>query len=79
MPQTNPPTVRYADLDRLSGELLPGRILLSTVGGRSGTKTAEACRHEHYLGTAGLLGTGLLAEPEHTAKTCVPIQFTDGK
>ncbi|WP_141577865.1 hypothetical protein [Actinomadura sp. WMMA1423] len=79
MPQKNSPTVRYADLERLSGELLPERMLLSTAGGRSGTKTAEACRYEHYMGTAGLLGTGLLAEPEHTAKTCVPILYHDGK
>src|SRR5690606_5242756 len=31
MSQTNPRKITYADLDRLSGEVLPGRLLLSAV------------------------------------------------
>lgn len=40
MSQTNPQTFSYAELDRLSGEVLPERTLLSTLlaGGDNGSK-----------------------------------------
>ncbi|MGI5326417.1 hypothetical protein [Actinomadura nitritigenes] len=41
MSQTNPQTFSYAELDRLSGEVLPERAVLSTLlagGGDNGSK-----------------------------------------
>jgi hypothetical protein len=73
MPQTKFSTLTYTDLDRLSGETLPGRLLLSAASGRSGSDIAYACQYVHYSGTSGILETGLLAEPEHTTVTCVPV------
>jgi len=72
MSTTNPHKLTYADLDGLRGEVLPGRLLLSAVGHGSG-EVAYACQYIHSAGTSGLLGTGLLAEPEHTTQTCIPV------
>ncbi len=76
MSQTNPHKITYADLDRLSGEVLPGRLLLSAVGrGGGGTEAVYACQYTHSAGTSGLLGTGLLAQPEQTTLTCFPVSI----
>ena len=53
MSQTNPRKITYADLDRLSGEVLPGRLLLSAVGrGGGGTEAVYACQYTHSAGTS---------------------------
>lgn len=78
MSQTNPHTFTYPELDRLSGEVLPGRLLLSATGHGSDTEVVYACQYTHDAGTAGLLGTGLLAEPERTSMVCVPVVVTHG-
>ncbi|WP_378296539.1 hypothetical protein [Actinomadura sediminis] len=59
----------YADLDRLSGEVLPGRLALS---GGGDTIIFYACQATYSPGTTGVLGTGLLAQPPHSSLTCVP-------
>ncbi|MWA00642.1 hypothetical protein F8568_009675 [Actinomadura sp. LD22] len=43
MSQTNPHTFSYAELDRLSGEVLPERAVLSTLlsGGDNGNKNTN--------------------------------------
>ncbi|MEU8798673.1 hypothetical protein [Spirillospora sp. NPDC048819] len=73
MGQTNPQNLTYADLDRLSGQLLPGRLLLSAVGQGGHTEAVYACQYTHSAGTTGVLGTGLLAEPERTTAVCFPV------
>ncbi|TDC66366.1 hypothetical protein E1200_16855 [Actinomadura sp. GC306] len=81
MGQTNPQKLTYADLDRLSGEVLPGRLLLSAAGpgpgggGGGGTDVVYACQYTHSAGTSGLLGTGLLAQPATTTLTCFPVSI----
>ncbi|QFG24434.1 hypothetical protein [Actinomadura sp. WMMB 499] len=66
----NPQRLTYADLDRLAGEVLPHRLALSAGGGD--TTVLYACQATYSAGTLGLLGTGLLAQPEHSTLTCVP-------
>ncbi|TDD92156.1 hypothetical protein E1293_01190 [Actinomadura darangshiensis] len=73
MTQKNPHALTYAELDRLSGEVLPGRLLLSAAGHGSDTDVVYACQYDHDAGTTGLLGTGLLAEPERTSMVCIPV------
>ncbi|GAA0581659.1 MULTISPECIES: hypothetical protein [Actinomadura] len=75
MSQTTPHKLSYADLDRLSGEVLPGRLVLSSAGGGGGggTDAVYACQYWHSAGTSGLLGTGLLAQPEETTLSCIPV------
>lgn len=77
MSHTHPRTLTYADLDRFSAEILPGRLLLSAMappggGGDGDTTVVYACQATHSPGTAGLLGTGLLAQPGYSSLTCVP-------
>ena len=76
MSTAQPHTVSYAELDRLSPEVLPPRLLLSTLapqGGGDGTTTITyACQATYSHGTTGLLGTGLLAQPAYSTMTCVP-------
>ncbi|HEY8481729.1 MAG TPA: hypothetical protein VIL71_18030 [Spirillospora sp.] len=72
MSTTTTHRITDADLDGLWGEVLPTRVLLSAVGHGPGA-IAYACQYTHSPGTLGLLGTGLLAEPEYTTRTCVPI------
>ncbi|OLT31752.1 hypothetical protein BJF79_00835 [Actinomadura sp. CNU-125] len=76
----------YADLDRLTGEILPRRVALSAgmsapghdaAGGHGGggdgdTVIAYACQATSSSGTTGILGTGLLAQPAHSTLTCMP-------
>ncbi|WP_067794258.1 hypothetical protein [Actinomadura formosensis] len=78
MGQTNSHTLTYADLDRLSGEVLPGRLLLSAPGHGGSIDAVYACQYTHSAGTTGLLGTGLLAEPEQTTATCFPVVVRPG-
>jgi hypothetical protein len=66
----------YAELDRLEGEVLPGRILMSTVGappehGHQAT-VFYACQSAYFDETPGLLETGLLAQEARSTITCVP-------
>ncbi|MBE1530897.1 hypothetical protein [Actinomadura algeriensis] len=76
----NSDELTYADLDRLSGEILPRRIALSVGMSAGGEKTADdgdtiiayACQSTYSSGTTGVLGTGLLAQPAHSTLTCVP-------
>ncbi|MFG2006315.1 hypothetical protein ACGFNU_44935 [Spirillospora sp. NPDC048911] len=64
------------ELDGLSAEVLPGRVLMSTItpspvlGDR--TEVFYACQTTHYYGTPGLLGIGLLAQEARTSTTCMP-------
>lgn len=78
MSQTNPHTLTYADLDRLSGEVLPGRLLLSATGNGGDLHAVYACQYTHSAGTSGVLGTGLLAESARTTTTCFPVVVTHG-
>jgi hypothetical protein len=67
----------YDELDRLTGEVLPDRMLMSVPalsmgdGGR-GVTVFYACQATWSGGTPGLLGTGLLAQPPNSTMTCVP-------
>lgn len=72
MSDTHPRTFSYADLDRLAPEVLPERLLLSTGGGGGSTTIVYACQATYSPGTAGLLGTGLLAQAPYSSMTCVP-------
>ncbi|TDD94628.1 hypothetical protein [Actinomadura rubrisoli] len=78
MSHPHPQTLTYADLDRLDAEVLPGRLLLSTAmpqGGGHGsgdTTIVYACQATYSPGTAGVLGTGLLAQAPYSSLTCVP-------
>ncbi|TDE38698.1 hypothetical protein [Actinomadura sp. 6K520] len=77
MTPTRTRTLSYAELDRLTPEILPERLLLSTAlprgGDGSGTTTiVYACQATYSSGTTGLLGTGLLAQPASSTLTCVP-------
>ncbi|MCP9954081.1 hypothetical protein LUW76_37550 [Actinomadura madurae] len=78
MSATNPHTLSYADLDRLSGEVLPGRLLLSAAGHGGDLDAVYACQYTHSAGTSGVLDTGLLAEPERTTVTCFPVVVHHG-
>ncbi|TDC56014.1 hypothetical protein E1281_09320 [Actinomadura sp. KC345] len=72
---TPPHSVSYADLDRLTPEVLPARLLLSALapqGGGDGTTITYACQATYSHGTTGLLGTGLLAQPAYSTMTCIP-------
>ncbi|SNS06524.1 hypothetical protein [Actinomadura mexicana] len=74
MSPSNPQQLTYAELDRLSGEVLPRRLALSTRtgGGEGDTEVFYACQATQSAGTSGLLGTGLLAEAPTSTVTCVP-------
>ncbi|WP_433477561.1 hypothetical protein ACQPZP_11170 [Spirillospora sp. CA-142024] len=78
MSASNPRHLTYAELDRLTAEVLPRRLLLSAVmgGGHRGhdgqSEVYYACQATQSAGTTGLLGTGLLAEAPHSTMTCVP-------
>ena len=75
MSASNPHQLTYAELDRLTAEVLPRRLLLSAVmkGGHGGqSEVYYACQATQSAGTSGLLGTGLLAEAPHSTMTCVP-------
>ncbi|MQY06955.1 hypothetical protein [Actinomadura macrotermitis] len=64
------------ELDRMAGELLPERTLMSLVPSPSGPKrdvqVFYACQSTYEEGTSGLLSTGLLAQGARTTMTCVP-------
>lgn len=66
----HPHRFTYAELDRLTGEVLPQRFAMS--GGGGDTVVFYACQATYSAGTTGLLGTGLLAQPPHSTLTCVP-------
>jgi hypothetical protein len=69
------PQLTYADLDRLTADVLPRRLLLSGLmhtGSGDDTEVYYACQATNSEGTPGLLGTGLLAEAPHSTMTCVP-------
>ncbi|TDC82671.1 hypothetical protein [Actinomadura sp. 7K507] len=75
MTTSRPHAVSYAELDRLTPEVLPGRLLLSALapqGGDGSTTVTYACQATYSPGTTGLLGTGLLAQPAYSTMTCVP-------
>ncbi|MEU4825840.1 hypothetical protein ACLQ2P_20595 [Actinomadura citrea] len=75
MSPSNPQKLTYAELDRLTGEVLPRRFALSAGngGGDGGdTEVFYACQATQSAGTSGLLGTGLLAEAPTSTVTCVP-------
>ena len=74
MSPSNPQKLTYAELDRLTGEVLPRRFALSvrTGGGGGDTQVFYACQATQSAGTSGLLGTGLLAEAPTSTVTCVP-------
>ncbi|MEV0665297.1 hypothetical protein ACIBI3_30945 [Actinomadura luteofluorescens] len=74
MSSSNPQRLTYAELDRLTGEVLPRRFALSTRPGGGGghTQVLYACQATQSAGTTGLLGTGLLAEPPSSTLTCTP-------
>ncbi|GGT91404.1 hypothetical protein [Actinomadura citrea] len=76
MSPSNPQKLTYAELDRLTGEVLPRRLALSAGngGGDGGgdTEVFYACQATQSAGTSGLLGTGLLAEAPTSTVTCVP-------
>ncbi|GAA2630804.1 hypothetical protein SMC26_23525 [Actinomadura fulvescens] len=64
------------ELEGLSGEVLPERVLMSVIvpspvrGQR--TEVFYACQTTHYHGTSGILGTGLLAQEPRETTTCIP-------
>jgi hypothetical protein len=65
----------YADLDRLSGELLPERSVLSTVVSVPGGATAmlSSCQAITYPGSPGLLAAlGLGVQQPYTTMVCTP-------
>ncbi|GGQ07685.1 hypothetical protein BKA00_007412 [Actinomadura coerulea] len=76
MSSSNPPRLTYAELDRLTAEVLPRRLALSarTGGGHHGgdTEVFYACQATQSAGTSGLLGTGLLAEAPTSTVSCIP-------
>lgn len=76
MSDTHPRPLSYADLDALRPEVLPGRLALSTLapadGGGGTTTVVYSCQATYSPGTAGLLGTGLLAQAPYSSLTCVP-------
>lgn len=73
MSSSNPQRLTYAELDRLTGEVLPRRFALSArTGGGGDTQVFYACQATQSAGTTGLLGTGLLAEPPSSTLTCTP-------
>lgn len=70
-------TFSYGELDRLAGEVLPERALMSLippffVARSDNTEVFYACQTTHQEGTSGLLGTGLLAQGARTTSTCIP-------
>ena len=73
MGQTNPHNFSYADLDRMSGQVLPRRLLLSAAGQAGHLDAVYACQYTHTAGTDGVLGTGVMAEPERTTVVCFPV------
>ncbi|MFI0483098.1 hypothetical protein [Actinomadura sp. 9N215] len=81
MSDSHPHTFSYADLDRLTPEVLPGRLLLSAAvplggggdgGGDGSTTIVYACQATYSPGNTGLLGTGLFAQAPYSSLTCVP-------
>jgi len=75
--------LNYADLDRLTAEVLPPRLALSNGVPAPGsapvhymaspsTEVFYACQVTHSEGTPGVLGTGLLARAPYSTMTCVP-------
>lgn len=73
----------YADLDQLTGEVLPERAVLSTVvtpfnnggmgGGDHGATVSSACQSTHHEGTPGLLGSlGLGSNNPSQNLACTP-------
>lgn len=77
MSDTHPRTFSYADLDRLTPEVLPERLLLSATvplgGGDDGSTTVVySCQAIYSAGNNGLLGTGLFAQAPYSSLTCVP-------
>ncbi|MEO3824853.1 hypothetical protein [Actinomadura sp. B10D3] len=78
MSTTNPHALSYAELDRLSGEVLPGRLLLSAAGRAGDLDAVYACQYTHSAGTSGVLDTGLFAEAERTTVTCFPVVVHHG-
>jgi hypothetical protein len=75
-------TFSHHQLDRLTGELLPPRTVLSVAGpqrsdpghtgGHHGSTTVYACQAVYEGPTPGLLGTGLFSRPSYSSLTCVP-------
>ncbi|MEV4002152.1 hypothetical protein [Actinomadura sp. NPDC049753] len=75
MSSSNPQRLTYAELDRLTAEVLPRRLALSARpgGGHGGdTEVFYACQATQSAGTTGLLGTGLLAEAPASTVSCIP-------
>lgn len=72
--------ISYGELDRLVGEVLPERTVLSTVTGPSGgadegAKVIYACHTTYSPGSHGVLGLlGLGSSPTYT-QTCTPAGF----
>jgi hypothetical protein len=73
----------YAELDRMTAEVLPRRLALSTNVPAPGpppayhmtgpsTEVFYACQATQSEGTAGLLNTGLFAQAPYSTMTCVP-------
>jgi hypothetical protein len=83
MNQSGGQQLSYAELDRLTAELLPRRLAMSNGAPAPGpapvyymagpsTEVFYACQMTHSPGTPGLLNTGLLAEAPYSTMTCVP-------
>lgn len=86
------PAISYPELDRLVGDLLPRRDMLSTLvmpfgntpdapppaypGGEHEASVIYACQSSYRAGTPGLLATGLGAEPAYSTMTCMPATVT---
>src|SRR5579875_4004162 len=75
--------ISFAELEQVSGELLPARTVLSLVdalpgGGGHGTTVAYACHATSSAGTPGLVGALGLGEPAHSSLTCTPTAIFSG-
>ncbi|SRR5579875_577171 len=75
--------ISFAELEQVSGELLPARTVLSLVdalpgGGGHGTTVAYACQATSSAGTPGLVGALGLGTPAHSGLTCVPVVSAAG-
>ncbi|BBC36238.1 hypothetical protein SGFS_075320 [Streptomyces graminofaciens] len=80
--------IGYEELNALSGELLPERMLLSIViidnstrntynfpsggDGKGGTTVAYACQAQQTQASGGLLAALGLGTPASSSMTCVP-------
>lgn len=79
-------TFSYDELDRLTGEILPERAVLSTVafplggGDDQGTTTVlSACNTQNNQATGGLLGAlGIPANGGSSSVSCTPAAAVSG-